>query len=104
MTVDGDGNVWSACWGGAQIIQFDPDGTEMSRIKFPAVQTSAVMFGGEDLTDIYVTTARFGSDDPITDDDPPAYHAISNRGGQLYRVRQDKVQGKAEFETDFHWS
>ncbi len=104
MTVDGDGNIWSACWGGAQIIQFAPDGTEMSRIKFPAVQTSAVMFGGDDFTDIYVTTATFGSDDPITDDDPPAYHAISNRGGQLYRVRQDKVQGKAEFETDFHWS
>ena len=104
MTVDSDGNIWSACWGGAQIIQFDPEGTQMSRIKFPAVQTSAVMFGGDDFTDIYVTTATFGSDDPITDADPPAYHSISNRGGQLYRVRQDKVQGKAEFETDFHWS
>ena len=104
MTVDADGNIWSACWGGAQIIQFDPEGTEISRIKFPAVQTSAVMFGGDDFTDIYVTTATFGSDDPVTDDMPPAYRSISNRGGQLYRVRQDSVQGKPEFETDFHWS
>ena len=62
------------------------------------------MFGGEDLIDIYVTTAMFGSDDAITEADPPAYHSISNRGGQLYRVRQDMVQGKAEFETDFRWS
>ncbi len=103
MTVDGNGNIWSACWGGAQIIQYDPDGAEISRIELPAVQTSAVMFGGEDLTDIYVTTATFGSDDPIGPDDPPKYHSTSNRGGQLYRIRQDKVQGKPEFETDFNW-
>ncbi len=104
MTVDAEGNIWSACWGGAQIIQYDPDGSEISRIKIPAVQSSAVMFGGDDFTDIYVTSATFGSEDPIEADAPPAYHNIQNRGGQLWRVRQEKVQGKPEFETDFHWS
>lgn len=104
MTVDAEGNIWSACWGGAQIIQFDPEGTEKFRLRFPAVQTSAVNFGGDDFTDIYVTSATFGREDPITDDMPPAYRSCPNRGGQLYRVKQDLVQGKPEFETDFHWS
>lgn len=104
MTVDADGNIWSACWGGAQIIQYDPDGKEISRIELPAVQTSSVMFGGKDLTDIYVTTATFGSEEPIKPEDPPKYNSIPNRGGQLYRIKQDKSQGKPEFETNFAWS
>ena len=104
MTVDAEGCIWSAVWGGAQIIRFDPDGVEMSRIALPAVQTSSVMFGGEDLTDIYVTTATFGSETPPEPDGPPKYFAIDNRGGQLYRIRQDAVQGKPEFETDFRWT
>ena len=104
MTVDAEGCIWSAVWGGAQVIRFDPDGAEMSRIALPAVQTSSVMFGGEDLTDIYVTTASFGSETPPEPDGPPKYFAMSNRGGQLYRIRQDAVQGKPEFETDFRWA
>ena len=94
MTVDGEGNIWSACWGGAQLIQFDPDGTEMSRIKFPAVQTSAVNFGGDDFTDIYVTTATFGSDDPITDADPPAYHSISTEAVSYTGCGRTRCKGK----------
>ena len=103
MTVDAEGCIWSATWGGAQIVRYDPDGAKMSHIDFPAVQTSSVMFGGDDLTDIYVTTASFGSDSPPDPDGPPKYLQIENRGGQLYRVRQDRVQGKPEFETDFSW-
>ncbi len=104
MTVDAEGHVWSATWGGAQIIRFDPDGSEATRIDIPAVQSSSVVFGGDDFTDIYVTSATFGSESPPGPDDPPKYHSMSNRGGQLYRIRQDQFQGKAEFETNFEWS
>ena len=105
MTVDGDGNIWSATWGGAQIIQFDPDGTEMSRIKFPAVQTSAVMFGGEDLIDIYVTTAMFGSDEADNRGRSACVPRRSQTEAASYTAfGRTMVQGKAEFETDFHWS
>jgi len=57
MTVDAEGFVWSANWGGGCIIRFAPDGTEDRRISFPAKAVSCVTFGGEDYTDIYVTTA-----------------------------------------------
>jgi len=57
MTVDAEGYVWSARWGGSSLFRFAPDGTEDMRIEFPALNVSSVMFGGEDYTDIYVTTA-----------------------------------------------
>ena len=104
MTVDAEGHVWSATWGGAQIIRFDPDGAEVNRIDIPAVQSSSVVFGGDDFTDIYVTSANFGSETPPGPDDPPKFHTMANRGGQLYRIRQDQYQGKPEFETNFEWS
>lgn len=104
MTVDAEGCIWSAIWGGAKIVRFDPDGTRMSSIDIPAVQSSSVMFGGPDLTDIYVTTASFGSESPPDPDGPPKYFQLDNRGGQLYRIRQEEFQGKPEFETDFHWA
>ena len=58
MTVDSEGYVWTAVWFDGCIVRFDPDGVEERRIALPAIQTSSVMFGGPDLTDIYVTTRR----------------------------------------------
>ena len=60
------------------------------------------MFGGEDLNDLYVTTAYSGTGEPPSGHERPGYDFSANRGGQLYRVRVD-VQGKREFETDFAW-
>jgi D-xylonolactonase len=57
MTVDSEGYVWSAFWGGSRLVRFRPDGTEERRIMFPAKKVSSVTFGGPDCTDIYVTTA-----------------------------------------------
>lgn len=57
MTVDAEGYVWSAHWDGWCLIRYAPDGQEVTRIKFPAKQVSCVTFGGDDYTDMYVTTA-----------------------------------------------
>jgi len=57
MTVDEEGYVWSALWDGGCLVRYAPDGTEVLRIHFPARKVSSVTFGGEDYTDIYVTTA-----------------------------------------------
>jgi D-xylonolactonase len=63
MTVDAGGYIWSAHWDGSCLIRYTPDGTEERRIGFPAKKVSSVIFGGEDYTDIYVTTAG-GNDKP----------------------------------------
>lgn len=106
MTVDAEGFLWVAVWFGGCIIRFDPDGQEERRIHFPASQTSSVMFGGRDLTDIYVTTADFpvepgGGLDPVGYD----WEAYRNgyRGGGLFVVKDAGVQGKEEYQSDFCW-
>jgi len=57
MTVDSEGYVWSARWDGGCLVRYAPDGCEERRIYFPARKVSSLTFGGEDYTDIYVTTA-----------------------------------------------
>ena len=57
MTVDAEGYVWSARWNGSSLYRYTPDGTEERRVRFPAKKVSSAVFGGEDLMDIYVTTA-----------------------------------------------
>lgn len=105
MTVDAEGFVWTALWFGGCIVRFDPDGKEERRIHLPAYQTSSVMFGGKDLTDIYVTTASFliSSGTPL---DPTGYdwngYTNGYRGGGLFRIRQD-IRGVEEFQSDFAW-
>jgi D-xylonolactonase len=103
MTVDAEGFVWSAIWGGGCVIRFDPDGREERRLRFPATQTSSVAFGGPDLTDLYVTTASFGTGGPPSGLEPRGYDATAHRGGELYRQRDVGVRGKAEFEADLPW-
>ncbi len=57
MTVDAEGYVWGARWDGGCLVRYAPDGTEVLRVQFPAKKVSSVIFGGDDYTDIYVTTA-----------------------------------------------
>jgi D-xylonolactonase len=60
LTVDADGNIWSARWDGGCLVQYSPQGQELQRIAFPARKVSSVTFGGDDYTDMYVTTAGGG--------------------------------------------
>jgi D-xylono/L-arabinono-1,4-lactonase len=57
LTVDAEGNIWSARWDGFQIVKYSHDGAIVARIKFPVPKVSSCIFGGGDYTDLYVTTA-----------------------------------------------
>jgi D-xylonolactonase len=57
LTVDAEGGIWSARWGGACVVRYTPDGREERRIDFPALRVSSLTFGGPDDADLYVTTA-----------------------------------------------
>jgi len=62
MTLDADGNVWVAFWGGACIRQFTAEGTQLQTIELPALQVTSMCFGGDDLRTLFVTSARIGLD------------------------------------------
>ena len=85
MTVDAEGYVWSASWDGWSLVRYTPQGVEERRIRFPAKQVSSITFGGEDLKDIYVTTAGGNNK---TENGPGA--------GALFRLRLG-IRGVPEF-------
>ncbi|MGX1130469.1 sugar lactone lactonase YvrE [Streptomyces glaucescens] len=60
LTVDADGCVWVALWDGGAIRRYTPAGDLDRVIRLPTPRVTACAFGGPDLTDLYVTTARVG--------------------------------------------
>ena len=64
LTVDADGCVWVALWGGGAVRRYTPAGTLDRTITLPTVLATACAFGGPNLTDLYITTARVGLSDP----------------------------------------
>ena len=87
MTVDAEGYVWSARWGGSSVIRYDTSGREERRITLPAKNVTSVIFGGDKYEDMYITTG--GGEDK-------ASNGIG--AGGLFRI-QPGVKGVAEFSS-----
>ncbi|MEH2095992.1 SMP-30/gluconolactonase/LRE family protein [Nostoc sp.] len=60
LTIDSEGHIWSAMWGGWCVIRFNPKGEEILRIKLPVQLPTSCAFGGDDLRTLYITTASVG--------------------------------------------
>jgi D-xylonolactonase len=87
MTVDRDGNVWAAIFGGSCLVHFASDGSEQQRIQLPANNVTSVAFAGDDYSDMYVTTA--GGEDKTSN---------GEGAGALFRFRLG-VRGVPEFRS-----
>ncbi len=72
LTVDAEGFVWSAKWGGSRIVRYDPDGKAERTIELPVSRPTSVMFGGAELERLYITSARWG----LGDSEPLAGHVF----------------------------
>ncbi|KAE8750657.1 regucalcin-like [Frankliniella occidentalis] len=56
-----DGNLWVACFDGGQVIKVDPvAGRLLQQVPIPASRVTSVVFGGRDLSTLYVTTMNKG--------------------------------------------
>jgi sugar lactone lactonase YvrE/DNA-binding IclR family transcriptional regulator len=58
LTVDADGFVWSAHWGGWCVTRYDPDGRIDRVVDLPVPRPTSCCFGGPDLSTLFVTSAR----------------------------------------------
>lgn len=72
MTIDRDGNLWVAMWGGSKVVGYDvARGEKLEEIILPEKFVTCCTFGGEDMQTLYITTAKNGQ----------------SFGGHLYSVR-----------------
>jgi len=90
MTSDQSGNLWVAMWGGAALTVWNPqNGSLLQTFSLPAKNVTSCCFGGPDLTDLYVTTARQGLSQAELDQYPLS--------GALLRLQTD-TQGSPTWE------
>jgi sugar lactone lactonase YvrE len=57
LTVDADGGVWVAVWGGGALLRHDPDGRLRESVELPAGHVTSCAFGGPELDQLYISTA-----------------------------------------------
>jgi sugar lactone lactonase YvrE len=60
MTVDAEGCLWVAFWGGGAVRRYTPEGSMLQEVELPVRQVSCCAFGGPDQGDLYITTASRG--------------------------------------------
>jgi sugar lactone lactonase YvrE len=60
MTIDAQGCLWIAMWGGDRVLRVSPEGRILLEVPMPVHQPSSCAFGGPDLDILYVTSARDG--------------------------------------------
>ncbi|SEQ45994.1 Sugar lactone lactonase YvrE [Virgibacillus subterraneus] len=61
LTVDEEGALWVAHWGGYKVTRHDPTtGALLDQITLPVANVTSCMFGGENLNELFITTADEG--------------------------------------------
>ncbi len=64
MTIDADDHLWVALWGGHKVVRVDPrSGNVVFEVNVPANNVTSCAFGGPELNELYITTARVGQTD-----------------------------------------
>ncbi|MGV3503426.1 MAG: SMP-30/gluconolactonase/LRE family protein [Adhaeribacter sp.] len=61
MTIDAEGMLWIALWDGWGVGRWDPQsGALLNRISLPVARVTSCTFGGKELQQLYITTAKTG--------------------------------------------
>ena len=85
LTVDEDGGIWVALWGGGAVRRYRPDGGLLTTVSMPVDRPTSCAFGGLDRSTLFVTTARHGLDDAALSRQPHA--------GFVFRIEGLGVRG-----------
>lgn len=85
LTVDAEGFLWLAVWGGAAVHRYSPHGVLDRVVRMPVTQPTKCWFGGQDLADLFITSAWI--------DLSAEEQAAQPLAGGLFRVRPG-VRGK----------
>lgn len=80
-TVDADGCLWIALWGGWGVRRYSPAGELLATVRVPCANVTKIAFGGDDGCTAFATTAWKGLS--------PAARAAQPLAGDLFRFRVD---------------
>ncbi len=91
MTTDSEGDLWICYYGGGCMRHYAPDATLIQQIEFPVPYVTSCIFGGADLDEMFVTTAR---GNPTSDTlDGAVFHFKPGVKGQT-RLRSKVLMGE----------
>ena len=88
MTIDNEGMLWIAEWGGGRVCRWRPNSNQpVETVKLPTSLVTSCSFGGPNLSRLYITTAR--------EDLTPQEHHAQPLAGSLFYV-DTHVSGQPE--------
>jgi sugar lactone lactonase YvrE len=87
LTIDEEGNIWVALWGGSAVRRYSPDGSLLCTVPMPVERPTSCAFGRPERTTLFITTAQHGLDDAALARQPDA--------GRVFRVDGLGTRGPA---------
>lgn len=86
MTIDEEGMLWIGFYDGWRVGRYDPNtGKLLQQIELPVANVTCCTFGGDNLNDLYITTASKGLSTEALAEQPHA--------GELFVIRNTGVKG-----------
>jgi sugar lactone lactonase YvrE len=96
LTVDADGDLWIAIFGGGRVQRYSPEGVLREELRVPARETTSCAFAGPGMSRLYVTTA--------TEDWSEEQRRAEPGAGLVYRFDTDAIgRPAASFRPDPSW-
>lgn len=86
-TIDADGNIWQALYGGSRVIRINPEGKVTGEVLLPTRNITCPVFAG---TDLFITTA--------VEDEPDKYPESAKFAGNLFKVNVG-VRGTSRYKA-----
>jgi sugar lactone lactonase YvrE len=81
LTLDDEGCIWTAMWGGGQVRRWSPEGELLAVVELPMPQVSSCCFAGPDRDVLVITTSTEGMDDAARKRMPDAGRLFTARPG-----------------------
>ena len=81
LCVDEEGGVWVALWEGWSVRRYTADGVLETVVELPVSHVTSCCFGGEDLEDLFITTAACPSYEDVRGNEPLAGGVFRHRPG-----------------------
>jgi sugar lactone lactonase YvrE len=94
LTVDAEGGIWVAWWGGANVDRYAPDGSLLASVRLPVERPTSCAFGGRELATLFVTSARAGLDDDARARQPDSGRVFSIVGLGVHGLPCEPYRGR----------